>query len=98
MTKHTPGPWVVIPSTPQDGVNCWWVHSATGVDIAIVNGPQNPETEADARLIAAAPELLEALQHILRCIPIGGLAQIHHNSSTWEQIDAAITKALGESE
>lgn len=39
--------------------------------------------------------LLDALQHIQRCIPLGGFAQIHHGSSTWDQIDAAIAKATG---
>ena len=51
---------------------------------------------ANARMIAAAPELLDALEHIMRCIPMGGFAQIHHGSSTWEQIDAAVSKARGE--
>lgn len=31
-------------------------------------------------------QLVEALEHIHRCIPIGGFAQIHWGSSTFEQI------------
>ena len=52
-------------------------------------------TEEDARLIAAAPLLLDALKHIQRCIPYGGFAQIHHNSLTYQQLDAAIADAEG---
>lgn len=40
-------------------------------------------------------ELLEVLKHIRRCIPYGGFAQIHDNSMTLAQIDAAIAKAEG---
>ena len=89
--KHTPGPWEC------DGD---LVHK-DGFQIAIVESHYEDYVElqqANARLIAAAPELLEALQHIQRCIPLGGFAQIHHNSSTWSQIDAAIAKATGETE
>jgi hypothetical protein len=34
--------------------------------LALINGPQNGEAEATARLIAAAPDLLAALQGVLR--------------------------------
>ena len=53
------------------------------------------EMQANARLIAAAPDLLEVLKHIRRCIPYGGFVQIHDNSMTLAQIDAAIAKAEG---
>ena len=44
-------------------------------------------------LLALHDEMLGALQHIAQCIPYGGFAQIHHGSSTWAQIDSAITNA-----
>lgn len=31
-------------------------------------------------------QMLDALEHIHRCIPVGGFAQIHWGSSTFEQI------------
>ncbi len=93
-TQHTPGPWVVIGEqvyAPDDCdhhpvADCTTNHSCR----------DEWDVEANARLIAAAPDLLEALQHIQRCIPLGGFAQIHHKSDTWAQIDAAIAKATGE--
>lgn len=87
--KHTPAPWEC---------NGDLVHK-DGFQIAIVEAHYEDYVElqqANACLIAAAPELLKALQHIQRCIPLGGFAQIHHNSDTWAQIDAAIAKATGE--
>ncbi len=65
--KHTPGPWQYQPSMPEEGVNCWWIfsqHVEMGV-IGSVDGPQSKTTEADAMLIAAAPDLLEALKDAL---------------------------------
>ena len=44
-------------------------------------------------LIAAYREAVDALVHIQRCIPINGFAQIHHESPTWEQIDASLDTA-----
>jgi hypothetical protein len=63
MNKHTPGPWEVFykakydewhVSVPMSEGNMRWGLFDDGVR------SENPE--ADARLIAAAPELLEALK------------------------------------
>ena len=78
----------VLWRSPRSIGPCGSDHSHWGGDLLTVE-------EADARLIAAAPDLLEALLHIQRCIPLGGFAQIHHKSDTWAQIDAAIAKATG---
>lgn len=59
--KHTPGPWSCVPSIPEEGVECFWIENGAQ-RIAAVDGPQNEEREATAHLIAAAPELLEALE------------------------------------
>jgi ABC-type arginine transport system ATPase subunit len=52
MSKHTPGPWTVI--RRRDGL----VIAGPGVALF---GDQD-ERAADANIIAAAPELLEALE------------------------------------
>lgn len=64
MSGHTPGPWHVVTNT--DG----------GTDVVHTRGRAPGEsyrevaldidTEEDARLIAAAPDLLEALETILK--------------------------------
>ncbi len=59
MAEHTPGPWVQdkwghVQDTGGRGVRF------EGVTIA---GRSTEETKANARLIAAAPDLLEALRY-----------------------------------
>lgn len=70
MSKHTPGPWKAV----QHGED-WWSVLKGAWDIS-QNGASEPgvvacakysamtpeENEANARLIAAAPEMLEALR------------------------------------
>jgi hypothetical protein len=69
MTKHTPGPW----HDPRGSVAILSV--ATGEKIAEITalrcpvykakgGTRNAEIAANARLIARAPDLLEALREI----------------------------------
>lgn len=57
-TKHTPGPWHLTTYAPTtlDQVTYYGVGAPNSR--TTIAGPLN---EADARLIAAAPELLEAL-------------------------------------
>ncbi len=59
MTKHTPGPW---------HVDAQYICRADGVAIADVwqsMEVSGEDTEANARLIAAAPDLLTALEELL---------------------------------
>ena len=57
--QHTPGPWVFRPD--PNGKPHYWVKRDGGFVICRVSG----HGEADARLIAAAPELLAALESLL---------------------------------
>jgi hypothetical protein len=87
MSKHTAGPWEATASTPEDGFECFFIHAGEGYSqrqIATVNGPQDKKGEANTQLIAAAPELLEALKLALTIIGFG---------KEWDQIAAAIAKA-----
>ena len=59
-TKHTPGPWEVRPSSREGNGSQWR-------DIVSLGGAFTPAyvgeaLEADARLIAAAPEMAAALK------------------------------------
>lgn len=60
--QYTPGPWVVDYSHPDwvEGTTIW----ANDVVIAHAVADQHHQTEANARLISAAPDLLAALQKI----------------------------------
>ena len=56
MSNHTPGPWVAEPV--QGGIS---ITGHMGAHVARI-GYRDNAAHADARLIAAAPELLEALR------------------------------------
>lgn len=66
-SKHTPGPWVVTPH-PDQNVDVFAVGEVT--DEAFQYGLSHTicyqNAEANARLIAAAPDLLEALSKAVR--------------------------------
>ncbi len=71
--KHTPGPWTQ--GNSKNGKECVWLNGETepplgqgmGLDYTWIDCG----TEANARLIAAAPELLEALAGLVGCIDHG---------------------------
>ena len=100
QTKHTPGPWqamlsgnVVYEWTPPGGrsISCKIVARTTNHNAA-------PDTEeaANARLIAAAPELLEALKLAEeRIVELSAWAKIEAEGQTIAEIRAAIAKAEG---
>jgi hypothetical protein len=89
MSKHTPGPWeatkgytplvmagetlICTPSARRDGIG----------------GMQLSEVDGNANLIAAAPELLAALERLI--------ADISPDSAeVWRQAFDAVAKARGE--
>lgn len=82
--KHTPGPWVMDDAQPGD----LFRHVLHGNGdsfgyICRISTNGNANADADARLIAAAPELLEALQAVLRSFPTDG--DMH--AAGWEQTE-----------
>lgn len=89
MSNFTQGPWQAI-GTMVRGPYALGENNRPGGLIADCGGYYTPETSANARLIAAAPELLEALQELLASVegvPCGPEAKCR----------AAIAKATGES-
>lgn len=69
MDKYTPGPWKHtcredLGMEPSSELIHSWSKSSKrrGHPVASVHGPINDENKANARLIAAAPTLLEALK------------------------------------
>jgi hypothetical protein len=64
MTKHTPGPWRI--AADMHGIGNMPVHGVEAADgTAIANCGKWKGAEANARLIAAAPELLDQLAQCL---------------------------------
>lgn len=61
MTNHTPGPWVITPASP-DAVFAMRQGAPYSFRVAECLGYRT-EREANARLIAAAPDMIDAPQH-----------------------------------
>ncbi len=60
MTGFTPGPWHTIEGAPYLNGEFHWTVTAPHSEVATITTPSR-HAEADARLIAAAPELLAVL-------------------------------------
>ncbi len=90
--KHTPGPWKFIERNPAP---------APGFAYVIKHDPRQPSDvawpvalsccPADARLIAAAPELLKALEAFLNGDP-----SVSHMKVTYENACLAVAHAKGD--
>ena len=86
MSKHTPGPWSISRHWGPCKEHPEWASIDIGEDFKCASGHIG---EANARLIAAAPVLLEALQEI------SSLPDYRSDEAAHIARDA-IAKALGE--
>ena len=89
--KHTPGPWEAHKTHYGDD-RTWDVSSPLRTVATINDG--DGLAEANARLIAAAPELLEALEILVA--PDDGKIRVDEIKSNFAKGKAAIRKARGE--
>jgi len=104
MSKHTPGPWAsnkytTSVSVPLKAIDC----ERIGFSIVFVNGHREKEAAANARLIAAAPELLEVVQ---KFVAWSEAERDPSGTTFWQRVEmcrevdalahAAIAKATGE--
>ena len=105
-TKHTPGPWTVenasgrmlwigalrIPDDERYGLHT----IITGIDIEDLTTEARERKEANAHLIAAAPDLLAALEAISPLLP-RSLTTTAHGDPSWTEairkVEDAIAKA-----
>lgn len=83
-TNHTPGPWAIqSEESALDFAMEYWIQDANGEDICSCSD------EGTAHLIAAAPDLLEALKEVLDC------DKTRTSFGAVMRARAAITKATG---
>lgn len=85
--RHTPGPWVKF--NHEDDEQSWGVEGGDGYTIA------EELSLADARLIAAAPELLEALRLAMPLLEAAN-ARCTNDTAFIAVARAATAKATGE--
>ena len=95
MSEHTPGPWTIHPQHPA------WIIGSDGLPVAHNVYEFNRGNEgANARLIAAAPELLDACRAALAFIDANfhyadGKASPCYDMPARIALVAAIAKAEG---
>jgi hypothetical protein len=96
MSKHTPGPWKTVArnypiADTGDYDGCWEVLTGDPKKPIVQIWGDSDEDEANARLIAAAPDLLEAM------ISFTNSAYIKkHHPKRYAAAMAAIAKAEGQ--
>lgn len=84
--KHTPGPWTIVDGTTGQYDDYLVVAETQAIAFVVDRG----NGEANARLIAAAPEMLHALEQALVSLKVGA-------PTRWviELVEAAIVRAAG---
>jgi hypothetical protein len=90
MIGHTPGPWIALPHEPDDdGFIIQPIQSKSTMAIIgeVYGGTMLPESAANGRVIAAAPELLDSLREIVLLTD--------RDTDIWNKARAAIAKAEG---
>ena len=102
-TKHTPGPWDATINAESKRISVAESHAMPGCLIADINYRQDGTHYANALLIAAAPELLEALEYIVGAHEHPWATErgsrrgvLDHVPPALERAKAAIAKARGE--
>jgi len=89
---HTPGPWTI--SAGGHYVRYQGIHGPNICDTDVFGGPPDEE-RSNALLIAAAPDLLEALEQVLENEPLTALTSQRRREIV-NKAEAAIRKAKGE--
>jgi len=89
--SHTPGPWTAA----KHGPKLWQIDAANDA-VATTAFCYSQEVAANARLIAAAPDLYEALHNTLTLLRAFVTRDDDIARVTLEQAEAALIKARGE--
>jgi hypothetical protein len=107
MSKHTPGPWSMSGPMGKDhlsGREPWfWISAETTLHLQVMacaDGYVRGENEANARLISAAPDLLEALRTAIQMLVEWQMDYPEsvgdNEAALMKAARAAIAKATGE--
>lgn len=105
QTKHTPGPWAVCEDASGDTFVAAMMDSAQTIcEFGCAdNDSDQAQIEADARLVAAAPDLLEALEWATaeidgrtRYAPDCHYTALEQRENAIDKARAAIARARGQ--
>lgn len=95
MSKATPGPWIYRKAV-EDDLHSHWIDGPSNQPgggtrpLAEVRTYYNGESEANARLIAAAPDLLAAVQSLVFLVKESGF----RSGLTEDAFDAALLSGI----
>ena len=90
MSKHNSGPWKIT----HTAINGYRVNDSTGWGVALVLKDTNDD--ANARLIGAAPDMLEALRELLGDFGCIVTAANHNDLATIIYVAKACQKEISE--
>ena len=91
MSEHTPGPWRKY----EDGDFDISIIGSDNHHVCIIDYDHNETADADARLIALSPELLEALLEAHEIISCFVDTEGRKLTDEWDMICKVIDKAKG---
>jgi hypothetical protein len=94
-TRHTPGPWRILSHRHDEDI---YIEGADGIIATVYVDREGDVGAANARLIAAAPELLvvvKKLRHAINALEIDPVDAEY--CSILEQADIAVAKVEGRS-
>ena len=90
---HTKGEWKYDNGTPSkwDGIKCYQgdIASENGEYLGIIIGKTLKQQQSNAKLMAAAPDMLEALKKSLFHVELARDRVLRH-TSLWHEIDAEL--------
>lgn len=96
MEKHTPGPWRIHEFPDYEGGNPWYrIEADTTLFLTVSecsDGYISGQNEANAYLIAAAPDLLAACMKLVEAADCQSMNQVYDAT---ELARAAIARATG---
>ena len=100
-TQHTPGPWTISDEVNADGdeTGAYLINTLENQYVPLGDqwrGLAKTYTEANARLIASAPELLEALKELHKLDSATNGVETKRYDNAMNAARAAIAKAEGE--
>lgn len=99
MSGHTQGPWEALRDWDTDGFGNYTqeVQNANGDCIAIVHGKDKVTCQSNGELLAAAPEMFEALESIrtLSAYMNSSGNRMVALGTIWAKAEAALKKARG---
>jgi hypothetical protein len=84
-TKHTPGPWNISPLSLSGEDSGVYIYSGMMQIVGVLRRPDSTVTWANARLIAAAPDMADIL--------LRSYTHVSHGGPTYVELEEVLKRA-----